>query len=54
MLNAVAMAGGFTYRARKSKILITRSQGEEKEDITATVDTLILPGDVIEVGERFF
>jgi protein involved in polysaccharide export with SLBB domain len=54
VLNAVAMAGGFTYRARKSKILITRSQGQEKEDINATVDTLILPGDVIEVGERFF
>ena len=59
VLNAVAMAGGFTHRAQKGGITITRSakgsEGKEgKEKIDATTDTLIFPGDVIDVGERFF
>jgi protein involved in polysaccharide export with SLBB domain len=59
VLNAVAMAGGFTYRAHKGEIAIIRvgktDEGNDgKEKIDATTDTLIFPGDVIEVGERFF
>jgi len=53
VVNAVAMAGGFTYRAREAELLITRAGGDgEKEP--AGQDTLVLPGDVIEVPERFF
>lgn len=50
VLNAVALAGGFTPRAAKSSIKLRRA-GEEHE---VQDDTLIQPGDVITVPERFF
>jgi protein involved in polysaccharide export with SLBB domain len=49
---AVAMAGGFTYRADRDDISIRRSGN--KQILSAVEDTLVLPGDVIEIGERFF
>lgn len=54
VVNAVALAGGYTYRARENRILITRATDETRGKDTATHDTLVLPGDVIEVPERFF
>ncbi len=53
VLNAVALAGGFTYRASDSRISLQRGGGN-REAIKVTPDTLVLPGDVIEVPERFF
>ncbi|WP_262693201.1 polysaccharide biosynthesis/export family protein [Kordiimonas aquimaris] len=54
VLNAIALASGFTYRASESKIEVTRKiNGEEKKfriDITAAV----LPGDILRIPERFF
>jgi len=52
-INAVAMAGGFTYRAKEEDLLITRSRGDGRQE-RAGQDTRIFPGDVIEVPERFF
>lgn len=52
-INAVAMAGGFTYRAKQKDLLLTRARGDGKEE-RAGQGTLIFPGDVIEVPERFF
>ncbi len=52
VVNAIAMAGGFTYRARESQLLITRAAQGEK--VPADQNTVVLPGDVIEVPERFF
>ena len=54
VVNAVAMAGGFTYRARENKLLITRAENPEGEPEIAEQNTLVLPGDVIKVPERFF
>ncbi len=54
VLKAVATAGGYTYRARKRKIIITRASTGKKEKVSDASDTLIRPGDVIEVPERFF
>ncbi len=54
VVNAVAVAGGFTYRARKSRIKIKRSVGDQTIEIDAQLNTPVLPGDVIEVPERFF
>jgi protein involved in polysaccharide export with SLBB domain len=54
VLNAVALAGGYTYRARTKAVLITRPEGGEQKQIRAGSDTPVLPGDVIEVPERFF
>jgi polysaccharide export outer membrane protein len=54
VVNVVALAGGYTYRARTKAIVITRRDGEAKDEIEANADTVILPGDVIEVPERYF
>jgi polysaccharide export outer membrane protein len=54
VINAVAVAGGFTYRARKSRIVITRNVNGEQTKLSAEEGTILLPGDVIEVPERFF
>jgi polysaccharide export outer membrane protein len=52
VLNAVALAGGYTYRANADKVFITR-RGREHE-FSATSDAKIQPGDVVRVPERFF
>ena len=54
VVNAVAVAGGFTYRAKKSRIRIKRTVGDQTVEIEVQLDTPVLPGDVIEVPERFF
>jgi len=53
VVNAVAMAGGFTYRARERELLITRAAGDGEKE-TVGQEALVLPGDVIEVPERYF
>jgi len=51
--NAVALAGGFTYRADRGDITITRG-GSKGSRVDAKAATEVLPGDIIEVSERFF
>jgi protein involved in polysaccharide export with SLBB domain len=53
VINAVALAGGFTYRADQDDIIISRG-GSSGPEIEAAPDTEVLPGDIIEVTERFF
>ncbi|MEL6977851.1 MAG: polysaccharide biosynthesis/export family protein [Pseudomonadota bacterium] len=53
VLDAVAMAGGFTLRANRNAIEITRG-GATKDTFEARQETLILPGDIIRVRQRFF
>jgi polysaccharide export outer membrane protein len=54
-LNAVAMAGGFTYRARKNDFYIKRLGKDGKMvRVAATSGTLLRPGDTLEVSERYF
>ena len=54
IISAVAVAGGFTYRARKNRIRIIRGSKDDQIELEGKDDTPILPGDVIEVPERFF
>ena len=54
VVNAIALAGGYTYRARENKVLITRASDAEKKQEPADHKTIVLPGDVIEVPERFW
>ena len=54
VVNAVAMAGGFTYRARTGSVRIVRGNDPQRKQVTADKDTPVLPGDVIEVPERYF
>jgi protein involved in polysaccharide export with SLBB domain len=49
---AVAIAGGYTYRASRSRITIQRA-GSAKEE-PATEDAPVYPGDVVRVPERYF
>lgn len=50
VLNAVALAGGYTYRANQSYVIVTR-HGEDRK---ATPATSIQPDDIIRVPERYF
>jgi protein involved in polysaccharide export with SLBB domain len=54
VVNAIALAGGYTYRARENKFLVTRATDPKNIKHPADHDTQVLPGDVIEVPERFF
>lgn len=52
VLNAVALAGGFTYRADEDTFFLKR-EGVSTE-IEVSPEHLIFPGDIIRVDERFF
>jgi polysaccharide export outer membrane protein len=50
VINGVALAGGFTYRAKTGEASIERGTCT----LGAQADTPVLPGDIIRVPERFF
>ena len=54
VINAVALGGGYTHRARENNLMITRGNDATRQKHKATHDTVVLPGDVIEVPERYF
>ncbi|KAB7741345.1 polysaccharide export protein [Parvibaculum sedimenti] len=53
VLNAIAVAGGYTYRANNDTVYITRGNGAEAQ-YPASQQVKVLPGDVVRVPERFF
>ena len=54
VVNAIAIAGGFTYRAKTDGILVTRNNDPNRTKVEADQNTKIFPGDIIEVPERWF
>lgn len=52
--SAVAIAGGFSYRADESTVHITRKRGEKFIEINVDSTAPVRPGDTILVGERYF
>jgi polysaccharide export outer membrane protein len=54
VIQAVAIAGGFTRRASKSNVTIKRFFAKSTEEEYVTEDTLVEPGDVLRVPERWF
>ena len=54
VIQAIAIAGGFTRRASKSGITIKRFYATAAEEQYVTEDTLVEPGDVLRVPERYF
>lgn len=52
VINAVAIAGGFTYRAREENFYIQTK--DEQKQVPAGKSTRVMPGDVIIVRERYF
>jgi polysaccharide export outer membrane protein len=53
-LTAVAVAGGFTYRAVRSHVEALRSVGSEALNGRLDIDAFVAPGDVVTVLERYF
>lgn len=54
VMHAVALAGGFTYRARENEFYITRSIDPEHQMRLTGPNSPVLPGDLIVVRERYF
>ena len=54
VLNAVATANGFTYRANTHKVYIKRANSNVEEEYRLDATTPVQPGDTIRIGERFF
>ncbi|MEX0923968.1 MAG: polysaccharide biosynthesis/export family protein [Rhodovibrionaceae bacterium] len=52
VINAIAMAGGYTYRARKEDFVVQREN--EQQVMRAGDLSTVMPGDVITVRERYF
>jgi polysaccharide export outer membrane protein len=54
VLDAVASAGGFTYRANENKVYLRRSGSTTEEIYPLDAPILIFPGDNIRIPERYF
>jgi protein involved in polysaccharide export with SLBB domain len=54
VLNAVAAAGGFTYRANKKVVFIKSADGNEEAAFKLDTNTVVRPGDTLRIGERIF
>lgn len=54
VIQAIAIAGGFTRRAGRTRLTIKRFYSKTSEEEYVTEDTLVEPGDLIRVPERYF
>jgi polysaccharide export outer membrane protein len=54
VLDAVASAGGYTYRANESKVVIRRAGSNVEETFPLNAPVPVFPGDNIRIPERFF
>lgn len=54
VLGAVALAGGFTYRAEDDRVFIRRTGAAKEQAYPASSSTPIYPGDIVRVAERIF
>jgi protein involved in polysaccharide export with SLBB domain len=52
--NAVAAAGGFSYRANKNTVFIKSIDSDREVSYKLTPLTVVKPGDTIRIGERIF
>lgn len=54
VMNAIATAGGFTYRANTKKVYIRRAGETTERAADLNADIVVQPGDVLRVAERHF
>lgn len=54
VMNAIASAGDFTYRADRVRILIKNADNPNEREVELTPTTTVRPGDTIRIRERFF
>lgn len=53
-LNAIAIAGGYTFRAKQDIVYVIRAGDPEEEEVRLPVSDRVQPGDIIRVDERMF
>ena len=53
-LTAIAIAGGFTYRAKQDYVYVIRADDEQLQEIKLPMNEKVQPGDIIRVAERLF
>ncbi|CAN5213875.1 polysaccharide biosynthesis/export family protein [soil metagenome] len=54
VMNAVATANGFTYRADSKHVFIRRTGDTAEKRYDLSTSTAVAPGDTIRIGERYF
>jgi len=54
VLNAVAAAGGFTYRAKKNVVFIKSADSNKEVAYRLDTSTAVKPGDTLRIEERIF
>jgi protein involved in polysaccharide export with SLBB domain len=54
VMNAVATAGGFTYRARTNRVFIKRAGESTEKVLKLDAGMMVQPGDTVRIGERLF
>jgi polysaccharide export outer membrane protein len=54
VVNAVATAEGFTYRANKRVVFIKHADANQERRYRLTTTTPVQPGDTIRIAERIF
>ena len=54
VMNAVATANGFTYRADTHHVFIKRANETVEHEVDLNATTTVEPGDTIRIRERFF
>jgi protein involved in polysaccharide export with SLBB domain len=54
VMNAIATAGGFTYRANQKYAFIKPSDGAEEHKVRLNDQLMLAPGDTVRVAERYF
>lgn len=54
VMNAVATAGGFTYRANQKYIYVKKADEEKEHKVRLTDGILLDPGETIRIAERYF
>jgi polysaccharide export outer membrane protein len=53
-LKAIAIAGGFTYRAKQDHVFVIRADDDSFEEVKLPISEKVQPGDIIRVAERLF
>ena len=54
VMSAIAVAGGQTYRASNSTVLVQRAGQTTTRELSLSAGVLIYPGDLIQVPQRYF
>jgi polysaccharide export outer membrane protein len=54
VLNAVALAGGYTYRAQTTQITVIHYNDPGHQPVPVSESSLVQPGDTVTVPERWF